>query len=460
MQKKCTLVAVLLLGLWFNTNAQDTTAVDSYALSLQEAIVYGLEHNYSSKNAQTDVAIALKQKWEIIAQGLPQISGEINYQNQLIQPTSFIPAQFFDPDAAPGTFAPVQFSPKQNASATATWNQLIFDGSYIVGVQSSKTLLQISENAKVKTDLEVKQAIIEAYGNVILAEESVRILQKNLQTVNKNLNDTQKIFENGLTEEEDVEQLQITALDLETQLNNTIRQLAIAYDMLKLTLGIPIESKLRVTDQLEDLAMQYYDLNLLTASVDPENTIDFRIAQDQANLAETEVKLEKSKALPRLSAFVNYGAAGASNEFTFLSDEQRYFEQSVLGVSLSVPIFSSGMRAARTAQKEMAYQQSLENLEQARNQAKLQMATARNDYQFALDNFATQEKNLGLAERIENKNSIKFFEGIASSFELSEAQTQLYQAQQNYLKAMYEVIANKAALEKALDTSIYQPKND
>lgn len=449
-----------LLGYFNPSLAQDTTEVESYALSLQEAITYGLENSYDAKNALTDVEIALKQKWEVIAQGLPQISGEVTYQNQFIQPTSFIPAVVFDPSADPGDFIPVQFSQKQNASAVATWNQLIFDGSYIVGVQSAKTLLQISENAKVKTDLEVKQAIIEAYGNVLLAQESVAILQKNIETVNKNLNDTQKIFENGLGEEEDVEQLQITALGLETQLNNTVRQLAIAYDMLKLTLGIPIDSKLMVTDELEDLTMQYYDLNLLTQDINPEQNIDYRIAQDQTNLAETEVKLEKSKALPRLSAYLNYGAAGASNSFTFLSDEQRYFEQSILGVSLTVPIFSSGMRAAKTAQKELAYQQSLEDLERARNQVKLQIATARNDYQFALDNFATQEKNLDLAERIENKNSIKFFEGIASSFELSEAQTQLYQAQQDYLQAMYDVIANKAALEKVLDTTVYQPKED
>ena len=449
-----------LLGYLNPSLAQDTTEVESYALSLQEAITYGLENSYDAKNALTDVEIALKQKWEVIAQGLPQISGEVTYQNQFIQPTSFIPAVVFDPSADPGDFIPVQFSQKQNASAVATWNQLIFDGSYIVGVQSAKTLLQISENAKVKTDLEVKQAIIEAYGNVLLAQESVSILQKNIETVNKNLNDTQKIFENGLGEEEDVEQLQITALGLETQLNNTVRQLAIAYDMLKLTLGIPIDSKLMVTDELEDLTMQHYDLNLLTQDINPEQNIDYRIAQDQTNLAETEVKLEKSKALPRLSAYLNYGAAGASNSFTFLSDEQRYFEQSILGVSLTVPIFSSGMRAAKTAQKELAYQQSLEDLERARNQVKLQIATARNDYQFALDNFATQEKNLDLAERIENKNSIKFFEGITSSFELSEAQTQLYQAQQDYLQAMYDVIANKAALEKVLDTTVYQPKED
>ncbi|RXG22368.1 TolC family protein [Leeuwenhoekiella marinoflava] len=458
--RKSLLLFTCALGLYFPVKAQDSTEVQSYALSLQEAITYGLENSYTAKNAQTDIEIALKQKWEVIAQGLPQISGEVTYQNQLIQPTSFIPAEVFDPSADPGEFLPVQFSQKQNASAVATWNQLIFDGSYIVGVQSAKTLLQISENAKVKTDLEVKQDIIEAYGNVLLAQESITIFQKNLKTITKNLEDTRKIFENGLGEEEDVEQLQITALGLETQLNNTVRQLAIAYDMLKLTLGIPIDSKLVVTDNLEDVTMQYYDLNLLTQDIQAEKNIDFRIAQDQTNLAETEVKLEKSKALPRLSAYINYGASGASNQFTFFSDEQRYFEQSIIGVSLTVPIFSSGMRAAKTAQKELAYKQSLEDLELARNQVKLQIARARNDYQFALDNFGTQEKNLALAERIENKNAIKFFEGIASSFELSEAQSQLYQAQQDYLQAMYDVIANKAALEKVLDTTIYKPKED
>ena len=329
--RKTIFLLICVLGSLNTSKAQDSTEVQSYALSLQEAITYGLENSYDAKNAYTDVEIALKQKWEIIAQGLPQISGEVTYQNQFIQPTSFIPAVVFDPSADPGDFIPVQFSQKQNASAVATWNQLIFDGSYIVGVQSAKTLLQISENAKVKTDLEVKQAIIEAYGNVLLAQESVAILQKNIETVNKNLNDTQKIFENGLGEEEDVEQLQITALNLESQLNSTVRQLAIAYDMLKLTLGIPIDSKLVVTDALEDLTMQYYDLNLLARDINPEKNIDYRIAEDQANLAETEVKLEKSKALPTLSAYVNYGAAGASNSFTFLSDEQRYFEQSILG---------------------------------------------------------------------------------------------------------------------------------
>ena len=448
------LVLILFICSFFGLQAQDSTEVEKTSFSLQEAIVFGLRNNYSAKNAGTDVTIALKQKWEIIAQGLPQISGSAEYQDQIIQPVTLLPAELAGGE--PGTFIPVTFGTQHTLGATATWNQVIFDGSYIVGVQSAKTLLQISQNAKVKTDLEVKQEIIDAYGNVLLARESVEILKSNLETVDKNLNDTQEIFNNGLGEEEDVEQLQITLLGLQTNLNNALRMQGIAYDMLKVTLGIPLENEIEVSDDLDSLVMQYFDLNILQKQINVEENIDFRISEDQLNLAEVEVKLEKSKALPTLTGFINYGLQGYGDKFEFFTDNQEYFDQSILGINLSIPIFSSGMRNARTAQKKLAYQKAQENLEETRNRVKLQISSARSDYQFSLDNYSNQQKNLELAERIENKNQIKFFEGIATSFELREAQTQLFQAQQDYLQSMLEVITNKANLEKVLDTTKYQ----
>ncbi len=456
MKKHIFLIAFFLCA--FLVNAQDSTRVEKRTFTLEEAIQYGLDNGYNSRIAKKDVAIALKQKWEIIAQGLPQISGEASYTNNLVQPVTLIPGEVAG--GQPGTFVPVTFGTKQSLIATATWNQLIFDGSYIVGIQSAKTLLQISENAKVKTDLEVKKAITDAYGNVLLATESVEILKKNVATVEKNLSDTRKIFENGLAEEEDAEQLEITLLNLETNLNNSIRMQSIAYDMLKVTMGIPVEEEVIVTDDLDELSKDNFNLLLLSKEINVEENIDYRIAEDQTNLSEVEVKLEKSKALPTLSGFVNYGAQGNSDSFTFFNDNQRYFDQSVLGIQLSIPIFSSGMRSAKTAQKQIAFEQAKLELEQTRNQVKLEIANARNDYQFALENYENKKRNLELAERIENKNSIKFFEGIATSFELSEAQQQLFQAQQDYLQAMLDVINTKAELETLLDTTKYPETKD
>lgn len=452
----------------------------TYRLSLEEAIEFGIENNYQSKIAEKDVEIALKQKWEIIAQGLPQISGAVDYQNYLKQPVTLLPAAAFDntestidivqdyfdnvqrndtPVDTPEGFIPVRFGTKQSMNASATWSQLIFDGSYIVGIQSVQTLLQISKNAKTKTDLEIKKAVINAYGNVLLAEESVDILKKNVSTLKKNYEDTKKIYENGLTEQEDVEQLEITLLGLQNNLSRSERMRNIAYEMLNLSLGIPVENNVILTNDLDELAMKYYDISLLNQEIPVEENIDYRIAKNSAESAEIQIKLQKAKALPTLTGFVNYGYQGFADKFTFLNSEQEYFGQSILGVSLNIPIFSSGMRSSRTQQRKLEYEQALLDLERTENEVKRQINMAKSEYEFSLENYQNAIRNLELAERIENKNEIKFFEGIASSFELSEAQRQLYSAQQNYLESMLQVISSKVDLENLLDTRTYSTEN-
>ncbi len=222
-----------------------------------------------------------------------------------------------------------------------------------------------------------------------------------------------------------------------------------------MALGITVEAELTLTDELDDVAMQYYDLALLAKEIPVEENIDYRIAENQAESAEIFVKLEKAKALPTISGFVNYGFQGNSNDFTFFNDNQTYFTQSILGVSLNIPIFSSGLRNSRTQQRKIEYEQALIQLEEVENQVKLQIDSAKNDYEFSLENYQIQKKNLELAQRIENKNEIKFFEGLSGSFELGEAQRQLYAAQQDLLQAMLNVITSKVALENLLDTTKY-----
>lgn len=453
--KKLFLFFTLLFS--FTIFSQEEDVQSSYTLSLEEAIILGLQNNYTSQIAGKEVEKALKQKWEIISQGLPQINANVDYQNLLKQPVTLLPAELAG--GAPGTFVPVRFGTKQNLGGTATWNQLIFDGSYIVGVQSAQTLLAISRNAKTKTDQSVKEAIVSAYANVLLAEESVQILKKNLQTVDKNYSDTQKIFENGFAEEEDVEQLQITLLGLQNNLNRSERMLEISYEMLAHTLGLPVDTEIKLSEDLDVVAMKYYDLALLSKEIPVEENIDYRIAANNAEAARIFVRLEKAKALPSLTAFVNYGAQAYSGKFTFFNSDQEYFAQSILGVSLNIPIFSSGMRGARTQQMQIEYEQALLELDETENRIRLDINAARNDYEYSLENYETLKRNLELAERIENKNRIKFFEGLATSFELSEAQRQLFNAQQELLQSMLNVITTKATLENLLDTTKYSPNN-
>ncbi len=438
----------ILILFFFCSVAGFSQEQKAYSFTLEEAVTFALDSNYATINARRDIAKAIKQKWETTAQGLPQIDGNLSYNNNLKQQVTLIPAEFSG--GAPGTFVPVVFGTKQNASAVATLNQLIFDGSYLVGLQAAKAFLRFSENSTEKTNLEVRKGVINAYGSVLLAEELIAIFEKNKTNLEKNLYETRKIFENGLTEEESVEQLEITLLDIDTQLNNAKRSKAIAKQMFNLALGIPVESDVSFTDNLEKLAQQNISLSLLNDSLNIEDNVDYKIAENFREQRYFENKLEKSKALPRLSAFVNYGTSAFRDDFSFFGNGE-WFQSSLLGVSLNVPIFSSGKRSAATQRTQIALEQAKTDLERTEQQIKLDLTTARSNYQFAIDNYENSKKNIELAERIENKNQTKFTEGLSTSFDLRQAQTQLYSAQQQYFQAMLQVINEKANLETVLN---------
>lgn len=419
-------------------------------LSLQEAIDYALENNRIVKNAARDIEVAKKQKWETIATGLPQLDASINYQNFLKQQVSVIPAEFFGGN--PGEFAEVIFGTKQNATATATLNQLIFDGSYIVGLQSTKVFLEISKNAKDKTDLEVREAVINAYGNVLVSIEGVKIIEKNISVIQDNLDETTKIYENGLEELESVEQLQITLSNLQSDYDNLKRLEVIAFQMLNITLGIEYSAPLELTDTLESLAFQNLANETINAESDVTVTLDYQIADNDKRSKELLVKLEQSKALPRLSGFINGGYNTFADDFVFLDNNTEWFGFSLLGLNLDIPIFSSGMRGVATQRAKINLEKAKDDLTEVEQLLKLQIATAKSKYQFATEDYFNKKRNLDLAERIAQKNETKFFEGIGSSFELRQAQTQLYSAQQQLLQTMLDVINAKAELETITNT--------
>ncbi len=422
----------------------------TYSFSLEEAIAFALENNYSSINANRDLTDAQKQKWEVIASGLPQVDGTVSYQNQLKQPVSLIPSEFF-PDGEPGTFTPVVFGVPQQIIATGTLKQQIFDGSYIVGVQATKAFLRYSEHNKEKTDLDVRKAVVEAYGNVLLAQESVDISEKNKATLEKNLFETQKLFENGLGDEESVEQLEITLSSVENQLKNAIRFEKITLQMLNLIMGIDIDAPTQLEENLDNLTQSQMQFRLLESDFNIENNVDYKLVQNLNEQRFYELKLAKSKALPTLNAFVNYGTSAFGNNFEFFNSDQDWFEFSTFGVDLTIPIFSSLGRSASTQRAKIALEKAKTQLSEAEEQIRLQWERAKSDFIFATEEYETAKENLRLAERIENKNQIKYSEGIASSFELRQAQTQLYDAQQGYLQSMVDVINRKTDLETIIN---------
>ncbi|MEM8927755.1 MAG: TolC family protein [Bacteroidota bacterium] len=419
------------------------------SFSLDEAIAYALEHNYQSINASRDIIDAQKQKWETIATGLPQISGTVNYQNQLKQQVVQLPGEIADQE--PGTFVEVVFGQPQQMIATGTLRQQIFDGSYIVGVQATRAFLSYSKNNKEKTDLDVRKAVVEAYGNVLLAEESVSILENNKSTLEKNLFETKKVFENGLGDEESVDQLQITLSSIDNELKNARRLEKITLQMLNLMMGIPLENPTELTENLDDLTQRKIDYGLLDSAFNMKNNVDYKLVYNLNEQRYFELKLAKSRALPTLNAFINYGGLSFGDDFTFFNEGQDWFGFSTFGVDLNIPIFSSLGRSASTQRAKIAYEKAKTQLTEAEEQIRLQLENARSNYVFAIEEYQTSKDNLSLAERIESKNQVKYSEGLATSFELRQAQTQLYDSQRFYLESMVDVINRKTELEIILN---------
>ncbi len=447
MKQKLTLICLLITSVIYAQENENK----SYSFTLQEAIDHALENNYSAINANRDIEAAKQKKWETTASGLPQISSNLQYLNNLDFQVQGVSGNAFNPGGDPNAISTIAFGTKHSMNASASLSQLIFDGSYIVGLQSAKVYLQISQNAKEKTDFEIKELVTNAYGNVLLARESVTIFEKNKNSLEKTLFETNEIFKNGLVEEENVEQLQITLTQLKSSLSNANKRAEIALNLLKISLGIDINEDVILTEKLDELAMQNVDLTLFSEEFEANNSIDYKIQQNNEESKRLLLKLERFRALPTIGAQLNYGANTFANQFNFINTNQRWFNYSNFAINFSLPIFSSFKDKARTQQAKIAYEQAKTQLTETEQRLKLQFQQAKSDYEFSIEQYAASKSNLNLAERIEKKQQIKFKEGISTSFDFTEAQRQLYTAQQNYLQAMIDVMNKKATLDKLIN---------
>ncbi|MFK7112833.1 TolC family protein [Flavobacterium oreochromis] len=414
----------------------------NYSFSLNQAVDYATKNNYTAINANRDIEVAQKKKWETTTIGLPQINANVGYQNNFKIATNVISFN--------GIPATLQFGQYNAMDAKITLSQLIFDGSYLVGLESAKTYLKISQHAKVKTEQEIREITTKAYGDVLLAQESIMIVERNKVILEKTLNDTKQIYKNGFVEEESVERLQITLSEINSSLDYAKRMEVIATNMLKLLMGIDIDQTIQLTDKLDTLASQNIDLAVLSQTFDSKNSVDYQINNNLVEANRLLLKLEKSKALPSLGAQVNFGANTFGNSFTMFNADQKWYDYSTLSVGLNIPLFSSFGRQAKAHQAKIAFEQAKTKLAETEQKLKLQYQKAKSDFEYSVAQYGNAKNTLRLSERIENKQSVKFKEGLSTSFEFTEAQRQLYGSQQAYLQSMVDVVTKRAALEKIL----------
>lgn len=449
MKLKILLCCILLPLLSFAQEEKMKTR-----FSVQEATDYAEQHAYEIINSGYDLQQAKKKIWETIAIGLPQVNAEANYNDNLDLQTSLLPAKIFDKNAPEGKFIPIKFGQQYTSDASITATQLIFDGTYIVGLKASKVYYQLSADQMDKVKEGIKEGVMLAYFYVLAAEDNYKTLQENLKSSEKIYEEAKAYYNEGLREDTDADQAELSVANSSAKVNEAKRSITSARTTLKYLMGIDVNNEIELSSSLDELIGAVL-LKNQKQNLDWLNHIDYRIMETQRDAQKLMVKKEIATYLPRLSAFYRYGKNVSSNEWNVFDKNTEWFTSSILGLKLSLPIFSSGMRYAKVAQQKLALQQVENKIAQKLQEMEQNKLIAENDLATAKANYFTSEKGKELAKKIYNKTKLKYTEGVSNSFELTQNEQQYLQAHSAYINAMIGLLKAHIAYEKALGT-LYQ----
>lgn len=434
---------VLLASFHVVVKGQETGSLN-YKLSLKAAIDYALTHQTDVLNAVVDEEMARNKVKETVGIGLPQVSASYNFQDFLKLPTTLLPGEFSNPPS--DTPIPVKFGTKFNSTAGIELSQLIFDGSYIVGLQASKTYKELSVRNSRRTRIETATAVTKAYYSVLVIAEQLDLIDANLTQLSKSLNDTEALFKNGFAEKIDVDRLQVLKNNLETERENVTRLLELNINMLKFQMGMPIQAELTLTDQIKDIRAEQVALAVADTTA-YKGRIEYALLETQQKLNELDFKRQKSTFLPTLRGFASASKNFQSDEFSRHFDNR--FPTSVIGFTLSWNLINGGQRIYQMRNAKLTIKKTENDMLNLKNGIAQEVSANQKLYLNSKRSVENQERNLALAKEILRVTRIKYEQGVGSSLEVTTAETSLKEAQNNYIKALYDLLIIKVDLDKA-----------
>ncbi len=444
-----TILLVLLILPGLATASGDNPSDRTF--TVRQAQEYALAHNHEAENARLDVQLAKKKTWETTAIGLPQVSASVAYTDMLKIATTLIPAKFFDSEAADDEFIGVKFGTQHNASLELTVNQLVFNGSYIVGLQAAQVYQQLSKNQLEKKEVDIREQVAGAYYLVLMAENNLSILQETRNNVGQNLTEIEEMYKSGFCEAADVDQIRLTLTDLDTALASTQRQIGTAYLMLKFLMGYDLNQPLRLGQSLEQILVGLEKPEASGSEFDLTTHIDFRVMDTQEKSMALLLKKEKFEYLPSVSAFFSYSQSAMRDQFNFFSGQEKWFPSSVLGLNVSIPVFSSGQRLARVAQAGLELQKAKNQKKQVADSLKLALEQARSEYQDSYARQISTNESLTLAKRIYQDSRSKFNKGLLDTMTLTQVHNQYLSAETSHIQAVVALLNARNKLDKAMN---------
>src|SRR5690554_5091181 len=409
--------------------------------SLFEAQSYALENAEQIKRSELDLESAQKQVVETRAMGLPHISAEGSFQNFINIPTQVVDGALM---GMPGTNVEFRMGQEYNANAGASLNQLIFNGSYFIGLQVSKFYTEFVSTSIKKSQEDVLMNVTQAYQMALVSARNKQFVDTLVQLTEDLINKQRALFDIGLITQEEVDQTEFSLLSTEANLvaANTAYQNALI--MLKLTMAYPIEDEITLTESLDNLLSEQE--KVVSGSI--EANLELEILKKQKVLSEYDLKNIKMENYPQLSGFFNHQFNAYRSEFNFFDTNEKWFDQTVWGIKLTVPIFAGGERWAKIQKAKIVVKQNELTVQEFHRSLQAQEVRLQNELNSARTNLSLQEQNIKLAQKIHKNALIKAEIGKENSILVTQKYNQLVVAQSQYVSAMVEVFNKKLELDQ------------
>ncbi|HTA81998.1 MAG TPA: TolC family protein [Bacteroidia bacterium] len=414
-------------------------------LSLQQSIAYAVDHQGNVINARYEVDKASAKLREIIGIGLPQVSASANVQDFLQIPTTLIPASFFG--GPPGTFEGVKFGTQYNTTGEIDASQLIFDGSYIVGLEATKTYKELSQKSLIQTTIQTVSSVTKAYYTILVNHWKLQMVDADVQRLKALMDQSQAMYEKGFAEKIDWERIKVSYNNLKTQETTIGKLVGLSYQLLKFQMGMPLSDSLTLSDSLKSIPLSP-DMEKDT-TFRPENRIEY--SQAQTNLVGQELLLRKDNYsyFPSLAAYASVSRQALGNQFEIFSSSQTWYPTSLIGLKLSVPIFDGLQKSNRVQQDKISVLEAQNTLNTVRQSIYLDLANSSTNLQNALSDLRNQQENMDLAQNVEHDAKIKYEAGTGSNIEVIDAETSLTESESNYYNALFNALVAKVDYEQA-----------
>ena len=433
------LFSVLVLMLF--TTIVNAQKINSF--TVQQAVDYAKQNSVQVKNALLDYQVQKQTNREITAAAYPQLSATGTFNDYLVIPTSLLPAEIAGGPA--GTFFPVRFGTKYNATGGFDVNQLLFDGQVFVGLIARGVALKFYEKQTEITEEMINVNVQKIYYQLVVGKQQLTSIDANITRFEKLLADTKEIFKQGFAEKLDVDKVSVQLNNLLTEKIKIQSQLDAGNAGLKFLMNMPQKDSLLLTDPITEDKIKE---NILAQDYKYEDRKEYQFLTIAKTLNEYNVRRYKLSYLPTLSAFGTYSKNAQRTSFDFFKGGS-WFTTSLVGLRLNVPIFDGFARSSRVQKARIEVQRTNNNIEQLKSSIDNDVAQARLKITAALITMDNQKKNIELAEKVYNTTKIKYEQGLGNNQEIYNAQAELKIAQNNYYSALYDAIIAKIDYQKA-----------